>query len=623
MTLLHDNYLKITLLIILFFSNSIYFFSQSQERYLSEANHAIEIAPEYPDSTLLITKNILSSVPKKTEHLTGLAYYGLGEGYYYKQEYDSALTAYKNSLKHFINVNDTARLAATYNNIGLLHYYKADYGKALDAYLISLNLERKRGNKLGIAKSHQNIGLIYGSWERYDQELEHAKIALDIYKQLNDTNSIANMENNLGIIYVRQNKFKEALEHYNKALHYFTKLNDLSGKASALSNIGNNYLYLNQTDLAVKYISKAIDIFKSINNKRGLTHAYSSMGEAYTQKGDKQKAISYYLKSEEINKTLGLKQTQKNNLEYLYKSYKHLGDYKNANRVLETVMALNDSIFNEEKFETLADLEKKYNLEKSKHEAVLYKEKSEKEGLLLYISAVSFIFIIVIVVILYKNKTLKEKQRRLIMEQRSLRAQMNPHFIFNTLSAVQCMVMENKPDEASKYLTDLTRLIRKVLQYSREDKITLKQEKELLQQYFYLQNKRFDNKIRFNIICDSEIPEDKTLIPPMLAQPFIENAIEHGELTKYDDGMITLSFKKTDGKLILEIEDNGVGINNAKDYGHDKNYKSMAFSIVRDRLKLLNYDSKYIRHELKIVDLSKENKRGTRIEFSIPFETIN
>jgi LytS/YehU family sensor histidine kinase len=185
------------------------------------------------------------------------------------------------------------------------------------------------------------------------------------------------------------------------------------------------------------------------------------------------------------------------------------------------------------------------------------------------------------------------------------------------------MVLDNEPDEASKYLTDLTRLIRKVLQYSREDKITLKQEKELLEQYFKLQNKRLNDKIRFNIVCASDIPEDKTLIPPMLAQPFIENAIEHGELTKYDDGMITLSFKKTDGRLILEIEDNGVGINNTKGNGNDKNYKSMAFSITRERLKLLNYDSKHFASELKIVDLSKENKRGTRIEFSIPFETIN
>jgi len=617
----HDHNLKKVTFIFFLLIAPLQLFSQSGN--LFKINKAIDIAPQSPDSTLLICKNILSNKSILDDHIKGLAYYGLGEGYYYKQEYDSALTVYKRSLKYFININDTAKLAATYNNIGLLHFFKADYGPALDAYLTSLNLENKRNNKLGIAKSHQNIGLIYGNWGRYDQELEHSKIALKIYHELKDTASIANMENNIGIIYVRQNKFKEALEYYNKALHYFTKMNDLSGKASALSNIGNDYLYMNKTDLAIKYITQAINIFKDINNKRGLIHAYSAMGEAYAKKGNKKKAIEYYLKSEDINKSLGFKQAQKNNLEYLHKSYKDIGDYKNANRVLETVMALKDSIFDEEQFITLAKLEKKYNLEKSKQEAMLYKEKSDKQRLLLYISIITFVLIIVIVVILYKNKTLKEKQRRLIMEQRSLRAQMNPHFIFNTLSAIQCMVLDNKPDEASAYLTDFTHLIRKVLQYSREDKITLKQEKELLKQYFSLQNKRFNHKIKFNINCDSDISEDKTLIPPMLAQPFIENAIEHGRLTEYDDSEITLSFKKTDGKLIFSIEDNGVGINSAKETVHDKNYKSMAFEITQERLNLLNYKTKNSDAELKIIDLANKNKRGTRIEFAIPFETVN
>ncbi len=621
MTSFCDQILKKIILVILLYIPFFPLFSQNG--YLSKINHAIDIAPKQPDSTLMISKNLMSSFPTDNNQFEGLAYYALGEGYYYTQEYDSAMTSYKRSLKYFIAVNDTARLAAAYNNIGLLHFYKADYGPALDAYLTSLNLEKKRKNKLGIAKSHQNIGLIYGNWGRYDQELEHSKIALNIYKELKDTISIANMENNIGILYVRQKKYKEALQHYNKALHYFTKLNDHSGKASALSNIGNDYLYLNKTDLAIKSIGKAINIFKAINNRRGLIHAFSTMGEAYAKKGNKRKAIEYYMKSEDINKSLGFKQAQKNNLEHLYQSYKALGDYKNANRVLETVIALKDSIFDEEQFKTLADLEKKYNLQKSKQEAILYKTRSEKQRLILIISIFSFLSIITLIIILYKNKTLKEKQKRLVLEQRSLRSQMNPHFIFNTLSVIQCMILDNKSDEASQYLNDLTKLIRKVLQYSREDKITLKQEKELIKEYFDLQNKRFNDQIKFKILCDENISDEKTLIPPMLAQPFLENALEHGQLTDFDDGLITLSFKKDKDKLLLVIEDNGVGINNSKDAENDNKYKSMAFSITKERLNLLNYGRKDEPAKLNITDLSRENKRGTRVEFFIPFEVVD
>ncbi len=621
MTSLNDHILTKVILIFLFNISSFSLFSQKGN--LSIANHAIDIAPEFPDSSILISKKLLSTVTEDNDHLKGLAYYGLGEGYYYNQEYDSALIAYKNALRYFIVINDTARLASMYNNIGLLHFYKADYGLALDAYLTSLSLEKKRNNKLGIAKSHQNIGLIYGNWGRNEQELEHFKIALDIYKQMNDTNSIANMENNVGITYVRQDNYKEGLKHYNKALHYFTKLNDLSGKASALSNIGNAYLYLGNPDLAMKYIGQAISIFKKIDHKRGLIHAYSSMGEAYAKKGNKKKAIEYYLKSEDINKSLGFKQAQVNNLEYLYKSYKDIGDYKNATRVLESVMALKDSIFDEEKFTTLADLEKKYNLQKSRQEAMLYKAKNEKQRLVLFIAIGSFLFIIIMLVILYKNRTLIERQKRLIMEQRSLRSQMNPHFIFNTLSAIQCMVLDNKPGEASDYLTDFTKLIRKVLQYSREDRITLKQEKELLQEYFDLQNIRFNKKIKFNIITGENISDDKTMIPPMLAQPFIENALEHGQLANFEDGMINLSYIKKDDKLVLSIEDNGIGINSTLNVEDNNDYKSMAFKITRERLILLNYEKNSNPTDLKITDLSKENKRGTKVEFSIPFESVS
>ncbi len=621
MTSLFDNISTKIILIIVFSTASFSLFSQNGK--LSKANRAIDIAREFPDSSILISKQLLSSVTEDNDHLKGLAYYGLGEGYYYNQEYDSALAAYKNALKYFIAINDTIRLASTYNNIGLLHFYKADYGLALDAYLTSLSLEKKKNNRSGIAKSHQNIGLIYGNWGRYEQELEHSKLALDIYKELNDSNSIANMENNIGIIYVRQDKFKEALKHYQKALQYFTLLNDLSGKASALSNIGNDYLYLNNTDIAIKYINRAIKIFKQINNKRGLLHAYSAMGEAYAKKGNKRKAIEYYLKSEDINKSLGFKQAQVNNLKYLHKSYKDIGDYKNANRVLETLTALKDSIFDEEKFTTLADLEKKYNLQKSKQEAMLYKARNEKQKLLLFIAAGSFLFIIIMVIILYQNRTLKEREKRLIMEQRSLRSQMNPHFIFNALSAIQCMVLENKPNKASKYLSDFTKLIRKVLQYSRKDRITLKQEKELLQEYFNLQNIRFDNKIKFNITTNDNISDDKTMISPMLAQPFIENAFEHGQLANFEDGMINISFTKKEDKLVLSIEDNGIGINNTMKNEDAGEYKSMALKITRERLNLLNTGKNGDSASLQITDLSNDNKRGTKVVFSVPFEEID
>lgn len=593
------------------------------ESLKEKAEHFIKIASQHPDSSILISKEILRNTSDENKQVKGLAFYALGEGFYYKQEYDSAFNSYKKALNYFIEANDTAYLASTYNNIGLIHFFKADYGKALDAYLASLNLEKRSNNLLGVAKSHQNIGLIYSRWGRTRQELEHYNIALEIYKQLNDTNSIANMENNLGVTYVRQNNYKKALMHYKKAYSLFSKLNDQSGKASALTNIGNVYIYQNKLNSAIDYLNRALAIFSGINDKRGLIHIYSALGETYAKKGDKNKAIQYYLKSEEINKSLGFKQAQKNNLENLYESYKAIGDYKNASRILEKVLALKDSIFDEEKFAVLADLEKKYDLQKSKQEALLYKAKNEKQKVLLTGIIIFFIFVLIIIFILHKNKTLKDKQQRSALEQKVLRTQMNPHFIFNTLSAIQCMVLDNRVKEANEYLTEFSKLIRKVLQYSMEEKITLKQEKELLLSYFNLQNRRFNNQIRFNIVSDDDISDEKTLIPPMLSQPFIENALEHGHLTDFSNSVITLSFHRKKDKLIFSIEDNGIGINKTLKPHPDDSHKSMAIQITRERLRLINSGENGSFVDLKIIDLKNENMHGTRIEFYIPFEEMS
>jgi len=594
-----------------------------QSSDLSAAQLSIDIASQYPDSSIQLAKKLILKSTENNQPLKSLSYYGLGEGYYYTQEYDSALTAYKKALGYLIATKDTAMLSSTYNNIGLIHFYKADYGLALDAYLVSMNLDKKTNNLLGVAKSHQNIGLIYSNWGRTEQELEHFKIAIEIYKQLNDTNSIANLENNLGVTYVKQKDYKEALKHYEKAYKLFKEVNDKSGEGSALSNIGNVYIYQNEIETAINCFYSAVKILKTVNDKRALIHTYSAIGEAYAKKGNKKNAVKYYLKSEKLNKTLGLKQIQKNNLENLYKSYKSLGDYKNANRVLEKVVALKDSIFDDEKFTILAELEKKYDLQKSQKEALIYKAENEKQRISFTGTIVFFLLIIILLIILINNNKLKENHRILVLEQKVLRSQMNPHFIFNTLSAIQCLVIDNKTGEASEYLTELSKLIRKVLQYSREERITLKQEKELLLSYFNLQNRLFNNKIKFNIEGDKNISDEKTLIPPMLSQPFIENALEHGQLSMLDNGEITLTFQKQHNKLIFSIEDNGVGINSVPAVNSESEHKSVAIELTRERLKLINSGEKGHVVDIKTIDLAEEQKHGTRIEFFIPYEELN
>jgi tetratricopeptide (TPR) repeat protein len=585
--------------------------------------HAINIAAEAPDSTLIIAQSILNKTPASNQRLRGECFYALGEGYYFLQQYDSALIKYKYALDLFRNINDSSYIAATQNNIGLLNYYKGNYDEALTAYQESLQLEEQLNNPLGVAKSHQNLGLIYSQWGKTEQQKAHNTLALDIYTKLDDKESIANLQNNLGVLHVRLNEFDTAFEYYQSAYNTFKSLDDKDGIATSLSNLASLFQNLNQLDRAVDYYNQAIAIFTALEDKHRLIYTYSSLGDVFHQKGNQRKAIEYYTKAEDLNQSLGIADIQLENMESLYNSYKAMEDYKNANRILESLRTLNDSIYDEETLVQLTELEKKYNYQKSQKELLSYKAQSEKRRILLTGTIILALFIIVLLIFVTNNARLKEKQRRLALEQEILRTQMNPHFIFNSLSGIQCFILDKRLEEASEFVSEFSGLMRLVLQFSQKEKITLAEEKEMLNYYFNLQNRRFNNKIQFEICSSDDISDSKTLIPPMLAQPFIENAIEHGRLAQFDDGLIKLQFLKAQKKLVFSIEDNGIGIEEAMKNKPKKTWKSMAIDITKKRLKLINGSDKGHQVDLNIVDLSQSGTQGTRVEFHIPYEELN
>ena len=205
----------------------------------------------------------------------------------------------------------------------------------------------------------------------------------------------------------------------------------------------------------------------------------------------------------------------------------------------------------------------------------------------------------------------------MLLEHKVLRTQMDPHFIFNAMSALQCYIMDDKPDEAIRFLSDFSALLRLVLQYSKDELIPISKEKKILEYYLSLQNKRFDNKIKFEINIDEQLLTSDAVIPPMLAQPFIENSLEHGGLMQFEDAKIWVSLQKVSNRVHLTIIDNGVGIEKSLLKAKEHTHKSMATTITHERLKLLNSNQKE-KVDLSIQDLSHIGGRGTKVEFSIP-----
>lgn len=210
------------------------------------------------------------------------------------------------------------------------------------------------------------------------------------------------------------------------------------------------------------------------------------------------------------------------------------------------------------------------------------------------------------------------------LEMKALRAQMNPHFIFNSLNSIQNYILKNDSEKASQYLTKFSRLIRLILDHSNQNFITLSSEIQLLKLYIEMEDMRFEKHFETEISVDKNLDAEHILIPSMLIQPSVENAIWHGLLHKNEKGFLKIDLKKIDENLVEAIiEDNGVGRKKAEEL-HSKTSlrkKSYGTEITRSRIKTLNKTSE-LQTSFEIIDLYDENENaaGTKVLIKIPFQ---
>ncbi len=224
-----------------------------------------------------------------------------------------------------------------------------------------------------------------------------------------------------------------------------------------------------------------------------------------------------------------------------------------------------------------------------------------------------------------EQKTLHAKEAMLQTEQQLLRTQINPHFLFNSLATVQNFFLNNDTKDSVLYLGKFAKLMRQILENSRENLISLNSEVEMLENYLDLQKIRFSGNFDYTILISDNLDKYYTQIPPMLAQPFVENALEHGFSHKNEHGLLEISFKieQENGEkmLVLEILDNGVGLELSKELRSEakKEYKSLALTITQERLELL---SKKFSKKCYLTIENRENTlqevAGTHVRIFLP-----
>jgi LytS/YehU family sensor histidine kinase len=254
----------------------------------------------------------------------------------------------------------------------------------------------------------------------------------------------------------------------------------------------------------------------------------------------------------------------------------------------------------------------------------MQKLRLEHKDVFIYGTAGISVLIMVIAFLLIRQNKIKTKQEIFELEQKQLRAQMNPHFIFNCLNSIQHFVVQNDVLNANKYLTDFASLMRKTLELSEGGTITLYKEIDYLNNYLLLEQMRFENKFSYEIKCDKSIESNSIEIPPMIVQPFAENAIRHGlRYLEGTMGKLTISFYKQGENMICEVDDNGIGrvkSQQLKTLTHIE-YQSRGMELTQKRLELI---SKVTNSEFKIDVLDKKDEHekplGTKVIIKFPIQ---
>jgi sensor histidine kinase YesM len=222
-----------------------------------------------------------------------------------------------------------------------------------------------------------------------------------------------------------------------------------------------------------------------------------------------------------------------------------------------------------------------------------------------------------------RQKTAELQQQTLELEMQALRAQMNPHFIFNSLNAINKFILQNDKLQASEYLTKFSRLVRLILENSKETSISLESELESLNLYLELESLRFKDRFRYKISVDEGLLESEVQVPPLIIQPFAENAIWHGLMHKPETGQLDIEISSEKDQLYIRITDDGIGRQQSK-LLESKSvvlHKSMGQQITLDRIALLGKGDE-TKSSIRINDLTGADGKGAGTEVIIEMPLI-
>ncbi len=582
-----------------------------------------------------------------------------------------ALEYHKKSLNIHTALNDKHGITIDNLSIGGVYQSMGDYTNALKYEQAAFDMAQQTGSESLMGTTLLNIGMNYHLQQNHSKALEYYKRSLLLDEKIKNQEGILINNNKMGELYrdapdsmlIKEkadpaNRYAASLVYFNKALKIAEEIESLAWQRDAWHNITITYEKQNNYPQAFETYKKFVSIRDSIQNtekEKKITRL--TIQYEFDKKEDSLKLYKEISDGKLQQQLLIAKQQQQQlalNQKELDISNKEL-DISNKEKDLQKLAYL----------KAQADLQNEQLEKKGKEEQLVLAEKNKQLQLVkvnsltqekelnvfkqrqqwIYIVCGLVLVGLIVFVFFYRARLQQVRLKSTIATERieqqqkeaefqrqlgdvslsALRSQMNPHFIFNCLNSIKLYTTQNDTIAASEYLTKFSRLIRLVLENSRNDRITLASELDALRLYMEMEAMRFKEKLKYNITVDKDVDMDYIEIPPLLLQPYVENAIWHGLMQKEEGGRIDIAVGIPAGEsmLVIDIIDNGIG--RAKSAAlmskTATKHKSYGMKLTSERLALINRVYR-TGANVSIFDLTGSNGEaaGTQVSIKIPLE---
>jgi tetratricopeptide (TPR) repeat protein len=523
-------------------------------------HHAMDIALEIHDESLLAD-----------------ALFGIGQAVWYNGKFYDAVDTVKLSIKHFRHAGDKGGEGIALRILANIYDDMGDYDNAFRIVTQALDFFKEGNNNQNYILSLVQMGNLYMNMGDYETAMSYYRKAEALWPYQDGGYPYRELYHRMGELYAAQGQITEARECYRKSLS-----GNIKGKIVRLK-MGHTYLMEKKYDIAFSYYDSLYKEAKMLTDINIIIGSMLGLGKIYLIRNNLPEALSMVEGSLALSSVRGARQNKRDAFELLSAIYEAGGDSRKALEYHKQYLLVKDSVISEAF---------KRKLFSSKQEAEANKLKSQRNILIACVGGVLLLglFVLLVTVLRHRNEKLRLKQRAAELEMKALRAQMNPHFIFNCLSSINHFILNEEGDRASEYLTRFSKLIRTVLVNAGKTTITLEEELSMLRLYLNMEQLRFREVFEYTIEFEPGLHPSMIFVPSFILQPFCENAIWHGLLHKEGKGKLSIHFSMKQDILICTIRDNGIGREKAAAFRSGAVEKGASFGnrLSAERLALFN-----------------------------------